>query len=137
MTLAPNMPLHTNTTPLHILQTGSQEIFFPHGLIGFYEHKEFYLHHFGEDAYLLLESKKDPSVRFLLCSLPWDFYPSKDLVDGLISENLSEIDDLIYAIVCCSGENPSLNLRAPIVRRDDKMWQIVMNAGYPLDYPLE
>ncbi len=120
-----------------ILQTFTEEVFFPRGLVGFHEYQNFYLHHFGEDAYLLLESKENPEIRFLLSVLPWDFYPTKDLVDGLIAENLDEIDDYVYAIVCCTGSNPTLNLRAPLVREGDKLWQLVLNEGYPLDYPLE
>lgn len=136
MTISHARPDNT-LTQVPILQTLTEEVFFPRGLVGFHEYQNFYLHHYGEDSYLLLESKDDPEIRFLLCSLSWDFYPTKDLVDGLIAENLDEIDEHIYAIVCCTADAPTLNLRAPLVREDNKMWQIVLHSGYPLDYPME
>jgi flagellar assembly factor FliW len=127
----------TQTISMNLIQTESQDIFFPKGLIGFGDYENFSLHHYGDDTYTILSAQDDPDVRFLLCNLPWDFYPTKDLVQGLIAENLDEIDEEIYAIVCCSKDVPTLNLRAPLVRRDNIMWQVVLSDTYPLDYPLD
>ncbi len=122
---------------IQLLQTNTEDIFFPKGLIGFQEYQLFTLHQYGDNVYTMLASVDNPQVRFLLCNLPWDFYPTKDLVEGLIAENLDEIDEQIYAIVCCSKEVPTINLRAPLVKRDEKMWQIVLGNHYPLDYKLD
>ena len=120
-----------------ILHTETEEVLFPKGLIGFYDYQRFLLHKYEEGAYMLLEAVEDPDVRFLLCELPWDFFPTEDLVHALIGDGLEEIDDIIYAIVRCDKKLPTLNLRAPLVKRDGSMWQVVMRASYPLDYPLE
>ncbi len=125
------------TASINLIHTGSQSISFPRGLIGFGEHEHFSLHQYGDDTYTILAAHDDPDIRFLLCNLPWDFYPTKDLVEGLIAENLDEIDEEIYAIVCCSKETPTINLRAPLVRHDNMMWQVVLNDNYPLDYALD
>lgn len=116
----------------------TEEVFLPKGLIGFYDYQRFLLHQYEDGHYLMLESIDDPDVRFLLCALEWDFYPTDDLVHALIGESLDEIDERIYAIVRChNNETPTINLRAPLVKRDGDMWQVVMNDAYPLDYVLE
>lgn len=120
-----------------ILHTETEEVFFPKGLIGFYEYQRFLLHKYEDGAYMVLEAVEDPEVRFLLCELSWDFLPQTDLVQALINDNLEEIDDKIYAIVRCDRDMPTINVRAPLVKRDHCMWQVVMNSSYPLDYPLE
>lgn len=132
---------HTYTTTQKeppVLHTVTEEVFFPKGLIGFYDYQRFLLHQYEDGHYMMLESIDDPDVRFLLCALDWDFYPTEDLVKALISESLNEIDEKIYAIVRCNdGKAPTLNLRAPLVKQDNNMWQVVMKDSYPLDYTLE
>ncbi len=135
MTPSPIDNKQTGEIPL--VQTKMETILLPKGLIGFQDYQSFSLCHYGDDIYSMLTSNEEAETRFLLCNLPWDFYPTKDLVDALIAENLDEIDEEIYAIVCCSKDVPTLNLRAPLVRQDEKMWQIVLNSNYPLDYALD
>lgn len=128
---------NTKSPELSLQEIGVESVYFPKGLIGFQECKSFSIQYYGDNQYLMLTSDDDPDVRFLVCNLPWDFYPSKDLVEGLINENLDEIDEEIYAIVCCSKDVPTVNLRAPLVRQDHKMWQVVLGSHYPLDYALD
>lgn len=109
----------------------------PKGLIGFQDHQQFHLYDDTNSDYSLLTSLHHQNIRFLLYRLPWDFYPSKDLVEGLIYEKIDAIDDVLYSIVSTEKDNPTLNLQAPLVRKDTTIWQIVLNTSYSLDYPID
>lgn len=125
------------TPPPAMLHQVTEEIVLPKGLIGFYDLTRFLLHYYQDSDYVLLESIEDSDIRFFLCALPWDFYPSEDIANALISENIDAMDDALYAIVKSSDKAPTINLRAPLVKKDKEMWQVVMHQRYALDYSLE
>lgn len=132
------LPFHGNVIPFPSLnQLEGTLLQCPKGLIGFKEHQQFHLQDDADSFYSLLSSVQNPNIRFLLYRLPWDFYPPKDLVEGLIYEKIDAIDDVLYSIVSIEKDQPTLNLQAPLVRKDETIWQIVLNASYSLDYPID
>lgn len=131
-----NLPAQVIPFP-PLLHHTKDRIHCPKGLIGFEEYQQFHLYDYSHSSYSFLSSIDNPHIRFLLYGLSWDFYPIKDLVEGLIYEQIDAIDDIIYGIVSLDNASPTLNLRAPLVRKDDILWQIVLNEFYDLDYPLD
>lgn len=125
---AKNIPL----TP-----TMNQIVHFPKGLIGFQSYQDFYLYGYGDDSFSLLESCDNPDVRFLLFHITWDAYDAKDLALAMVHDDIHEIDDQMYTIVCCGKDRPTINLRAPLVKTDTIMWQLVLGPTYSLDHALE
>jgi flagellar assembly factor FliW len=125
------------TETFSLIPSLQQVIHFPKGLVGFHDYHDFFWHTYDHDSFSLLESCDDASVRFLLSHLSWDFYDPIDLAYSMKGEEIEEIDDQIYVIACCNSERPTLNLRAPLVKSNTTMWQIILSQKYPLDFPLD
>lgn len=110
---------------------------FPKGIIGFEEFHQFILHDFGDEMFKMLCAIEDSDIRFLVYQLPWDFYPAKDLSEALAREQIESIEDDIYVIVCMHEHSMTMNVRAPLVRHNQSMWQVVMGRQYTMNYNLD
>ena len=128
---------NTQSSDLDLIDVEQSILTFPRGIIGFEEHQHFILHDYGDEMFKMLCAIDDADIRFLVYQLPWDFYPTKDLSEALARENIQSIEDDIYVIVCMHEHSMTMNVRAPLVRHNQSMWQLVLGKQYTMDYNLD
>jgi len=96
-------------------------MFFPEGIIGFNEHREFsIMPNKSKEPFIWLESCQDGNLSFIIID-PKEFNQSYDPILSLVDKAALKIDDLsecfIYALVCVPKDSDkiSANLLAPII----------------------
>lgn len=128
---------NVTSSDVDLLDVSQHIVTFPKGIIGFESSQHFIIHDYGDDMFKMLCAINDDEIRFLMYQLPWDFYPAKDLSEALAREQIESIEDDIYVIVCMHENSMTMNIRAPLVRHNQKMWQIVMGRDYTMEYNLD
>jgi flagellar assembly factor FliW len=111
------------TTVAHIqrsAQDQKENMFFPEGIIGFSEHKEYrFVQEKSKDPFLWLESAKDSELSFIVIN-PREFKSGYSPFISQVDKEALEINDIcecnIYAIVCVPKDSDEItaNLLAPI-----------------------
>lgn len=96
-------------------------MFFPEGIIGFSEHKEFsIIHDKSKEPFVWIESIQDHEVSFIIID-PKDFNPGYNPRLSMADKTALKVNDLsecnIFALVCVPKDSDeiSANLLAPIV----------------------
>lgn len=102
------------------------KMFFPEGVIGLENHKEYRIvSEKSKEPFLWMQSQKDPEINFIIID-PLEFKPDyKPIVSSLdkAALQISDIDEcLCYVIVCVPQESEqiSANLLAPLVINKEK-----------------
>ncbi|MBU1043742.1 MAG: flagellar assembly protein FliW [Candidatus Omnitrophica bacterium] len=103
------------------LKVKSTSMFFPEGIIGFSEHKEFeIIHDRSKEPFVWLESVQDNNLAFIIID-PNEFQKEYNPVLSAADKMALQITDLsecsIYALVCVPKDSDeiSANLLAPII----------------------
>lgn len=96
-------------------------MFFPEGIIGFNEHKEFsIMRNKSKEPFIWLESCQDSNLSFIIIN-PKEFKQGYDPILSPVDKTALKINDLseclIYALVCVPKDSDeiSANLLAPII----------------------
>lgn len=113
----------------------SQKLYFPLGLFGFENHKEYYLVDVNISPFLLLQEKNDENIGFIVCE-PFLFFPDYEFdLDNstlkLIEANTND-DILVLTIITLSDkmEEITTNLLGPLVinRKNHIGIQYIVNS---------
>jgi flagellar assembly factor FliW len=113
----------------------SQKLFFPFGLFGFEDYKEYYLVDVNISPFLLLQEKSDENIGFIVCD-PFLFFSDYefDLDENTMKviDAKSQDDILILTIITLSDkmEEITTNLLGPLVinRKNHVGIQYIINS---------
>lgn len=113
----------------------SQKLFFPFGLFGFEDYKEYYLVDVNISPFLLLQEKYDENIGFIVCD-PFLFFSDYefDLDENTMKviDAKSQDDILILTIITLSDkmEEITTNLLGPLVinRKNHVGIQYIINS---------
>jgi len=111
--------------------------YFPNGIPGFPEEKEFVLHPIlNYEAFYILQSKGKDEVAFVVTN-PFDFFQDYDFTldenSLAVLELNNEEDVMVFVIITLrdSLESSTMNLQAPILlnKRNHKGKQVILNGS--------
>ncbi len=116
----------SSTHEEHSSLLNGTKMFFPEGIIGFEDHKDYgIVNEKSKEPFLWLQSQKDPEINFIIID-PLEFKPDYKPVLAELDKSalqISDIDEcLCYVIVCVpqGSDRISANLLAPLMVNKQK-----------------
>ncbi len=115
-------------------------IYFPDGIFGFEEHKEFIIvgEIYKEFPFVWLQSLKDENVVFVLTDPflfveEYDFSLNEEYVEKLQIAGPEELQIYSICVVPKETENTTINLKSPIVANVNKKiaFQVILEENWP------